>query len=129
MPAIDTGIPAPSRAALRAHLEEIKTRSAGRHAPLTFHAGEVAGEIRRLIKLGKPRAALRYYDQQVGNHGLEGLVKWDRYHCGQADKEWIYSNTGDSYDATLILHPGGRVKIGSWGDIAEHQGNLDTFTP
>ena len=129
MPALSTGIPAPDRAKLRSHLEAVKAKSQTWRSPLDYDPGVVAGEIIRLIKIGKPRAALRYYDQQVQNSGIEGLVKWNPRRIGEADKEWLYSNTGETYDATLILHPGGTVKIGCWGDIAERYSNLDTFTP
>lgn len=128
MSTLDTGIPAPSRARLTAHLRELQGKALkGPGAP--FDPSKVAGEIRRLIKLGKPKLALRYYDKIVGNHGIEGLVQWERGRPGVARREWLYSNTGETYAATLILHPGGSIRVGCWGDIGERVSNLDCWTP
>ena len=128
MPTFDAGIPAPSRARLTAHLRELQGKAMkGGSAP--FDPSKVAGEIRRLIKLDRPKLALRYYDQTVGNHGIEGLIQWEPGRFGVAKREWLYSNTGETYAATLIMHPGGSIRIGCWGDIAERVSNLDCWTP
>lgn len=119
---------ASSLPALTAHLTALKEATAKHAHPLTYDPVAVAAEIRRLHKAGKPRAALAYYDTTVGNHGIEGLILRIPGVFSRVAREWLYSNTGETYDTTLILSRGS-LWLGCWGDIAERYPALDTFTP
>lgn len=104
-------------------LTRVKAASSTWAKPLDYDPIVVDREIRRLVALGKPKEALAYYDTTVNNHGIEGLV------TKSYSREWLYSNTGEPYDATLILHPDGYLRVGCWGDIAERNSGLQPFTP
>lgn len=120
-------MPTPIRCAshknLCAHLDALKKKSANTAAPLTFQSSDVATAIRDAAKAGKGRKALRIYDVAVNNTGLEGLA-----YVSSVRTSWIYSNAGETYADTLILHPGRCIMIGNWGSIAERFANLETFT-
>ena len=56
---------------------------------------------------------LRAIDRLLGNHGIETVS--DRYGM----TVFRYSNTGDSYAATVVLFASGAFRVSSWGDIVE----------
>lgn len=56
---------------------------------------------------------LRAIDRLLGNHGVESV----RTRTGA--NGFRYSNTGDSYAATVVLFPSGTFRVSSWGDIVE----------
>lgn len=56
---------------------------------------------------------LQAIDRLLGNHGVEAV----RTHSGATG--FTYSNTGDSYAATVILFASGTFRVSSWGDIVE----------
>lgn len=60
---------------------------------------------------------LRAIDRLLGNHGVEAV----RFRNGSLAFE--YSNTGDSYAATVILFASGAFRVSSWGDIVERNSN------
>ena len=60
---------------------------------------------------------LRAIDRLLGNHGVEPV----RLRNGEC--AFTYSNTGDSYAATVILFASGAFRVSSWGDIVERNSN------
>lgn len=94
-------------------LRHLKAASARWATPLDYDPDTVEREICRLVRLGRPKAALVYFDKTVGNHGIEGLTN------KSYTRDYLYSNTGETYDATLILYPDGCLRVGNWGDLAE----------
>lgn len=62
--------------------------------------------------------ALELFDKELKNHGIEYLPDSRDYEHGSHGIE--YSNTGDTYAATLMYDHGQECFIvGSWGDMAE----------
>lgn len=76
--------------------------------PLGREDGFLGGDM----KLAK----LCTIDKMLGNHGVE----FARFTCaeGWRPEGFEYSNTGDSYAATLILYEG-RFYVTGWADMVE----------
>ena len=59
---------------------------------------------------------IRAIDRLLGNHGIESV----RFKNGT--KAFTYSNTGETYAATVILFASA-FRVASWGDIVERAGD------
>ena len=88
----------------RSEVQEI----ANQHAPTVV---EWLRQCHTIPQLRDVRRAL--VDALIDNHGVEFLGIHRR-----SGEDVYYSNSGDTYDATLIFH-GSNLSIGCWGDLVE----------
>lgn len=111
----------PSVKTLAEHLAEEQAEHRAKYRYLAQRGGYdfdpviEAMKIKVLIEAGTPRAALQHYDTVLHNHGIESITS-------RAGATTYYSNTGETYNATLLYSPGKSVRIGNWGDIVERGG-------
>lgn len=73
--------------------------------------------LRMTRRIASDFRRLRAIDRLLGNHGIEFVRRRDGSHA------FAYSNTGDSYAATVILFDSGAFRVSSWGDIVERNPN------
>lgn len=73
--------------------------------------------LRMTRAIRKPYRRLRAIDRLLGNHGVESARLRNGEHA------FSYSNTGDSYAATVVLFASGTFRVSSWGDIVERGTN------
>lgn len=67
--------------------------------------------------IGSNYRRLRAIDRLLANHGIEFVRFRNGHHA------FSYSNTGDSYAATVILFESGAFRVSSWGDVVERNSN------
>lgn len=69
--------------------------------------------LRLTRRISKPFRRLRAIDRLLANHGIERVA------LRNGETGFHYSNTGDSYAATVLLYPSGAFRVSSLGDIVE----------
>lgn len=68
---------------------------------------------------GKRQATMEAADKLLGGYGIEAILDpetRDTYRCHALVE---YVNMGDTYTATLLLHPSGTITVGCWGAWVE----------
>jgi len=63
---------------------------------------------------------MRAANEIIGGYGVEYIPKGNNAKSPAIE----YVNLGDTYDTTLLLIDGDKIRVGCWGDIVE-RGNYD----